>query len=361
MPRPIIATIDIAAMRSNLALARRHAKRAGVWAVVKANAYGHGLENALRGFGAADGMALVEPEGAVRLRELGWRKPILLLEGCFDAADMETAGEHGLDIVVHCDEQLAMLEQARKGTCIDVYLKVNTGMNRLGFRPAQVSAIHARLRALPVVRGITLVTHFANADDKRNLVLPLAEQVRRMRLAAAGLDVPLSMSNSAADLLHEELAESWVRPGIMLYGATPGVKTAAEFGLRPAMTLTSRLIAIQDIAAGEAVGYGSRFVADRPTRIGVVACGYADGYPRHAPNGAPVLVDGVRCALAGRVSMDMLMVDLNGVPGARVGSEVTLWGAGLPIDEVAQAAGTIGYELMCAVAPRVAMAVRDED
>jgi alanine racemase len=361
MPRPIIATIDIAAMRSNLVLARAHAKRAGVWAVVKANAYGHGLENALRGFAEADGMALVEPEAAVRLRELGWQKPILLLEGCFDAADMETVGEHGLDIVVHCDEQLAMLEQARKPTCIDVYLKVNTGMNRLGFRPAQVSAIYARLRALPAVRGITLVTHFANADDKRNPVLPLTEQVRRMRQAAAGLDVPLSMSNSAADLLHEELAESWVRPGIMLYGATPGVKTAAEFGLRPAMTLSSRLIAIQDIATGEAVGYGSRFVAERPTRIGVVACGYADGYPRHAPNGAPVLVDGVRCALAGRVSMDMLMVDLNGVPGARVGSEVTLWGAGLPIDEVAQAAGTIGYELMCAVAPRVAMAVRDED
>jgi alanine racemase len=361
MPRPIIATIDIAAMRSNLVLARAHAKRAGVWAVVKANAYGHGLENALRGFAEADGMALVEPEAAVRLRELGWQKPILLLEGCFDAADMETVGVHGLDIVVHCNEQLAMLEQARKPARIDVYLKVNTGMNRLGFRPAQVSAVYARLRALPAVRGITLVTHFANADDTRNPALPLAEQVRRMRQAAAGLDVPLSMSNSAADLLHEELAESWVRPGIMLYGATPGVKTAAEFGLRPAMTLSSRLIAIQDIATGEAVGYGSRFVAERPTRIGVVACGYADGYPRHAPNGAPVLVDGVRCALAGRVSMDMLMVDLSGVPGARVGSEVILWGAGLPIDEVAQAAGTIGYELMCAVAPRVAMAVRDED
>jgi alanine racemase len=179
-------------------------------------------------------------------------------------------------------------------------------------------------------------------------------------MAAAGLDAPLSMCNSAADLLHGELAERWVRPGIMLYGGTPGVKTAAEFGLRPAMTLSSRLIAVQDIVAGEAVGYGSRFVAARPMRIGVIACGYADGYPRHAPDGGPVLVDGVRCTLAGRVSMDMMTVDLSAAPAAQQGAEVTLWGAGLPIDEVAQAADTIGYELMCAVAPRVAMAVRDD-
>ena len=348
-------------MRSNLSLAKAHARQARVWAVVKANAYGHGLANALRGFSAADGMAVVEPDAAVRLRELGWRKPVLLIEGCFDAADMARVAEHGLDTLVHCEEQLALLEQANPRTGINVHLKVNSGMNRLGFRPAQVSAVHARLRALPMVRGITLVTHFANADDGNNPLLPLAEQVRRMREAAAGLDAPLSMANSAAGLLHEELAESWVRPGIMLYGGTPGLKSAADFGLRPAMTLSSRLIAVQEIAAGEAVGYGSRFVAEKPTRIGVVACGYADGYPRQAPNGTPVLVDGVCCALAGRVSMDMLTVDLSAAPGARPGSEVILWGAGLPVDEVAQTAGTIGYELMCAVAPRVATAVRDED
>ena len=360
MPRPILATIDISAMRSNLSLARAHAGPASVWAVVKANGYGHGLANALRGFHAADGLALVEPDAAVRLRELGWQKPVLLLEGCFDRQDLQTVSAYSLDTVVHCEEQLAMLEKFPLEKPVDVHLKVNSGMNRLGFRPQHVAAAHARLRALAGVRQIVLVTHFANADDEGNPALPLAEQVRRMRLAAAGLDAPLSMCNSAADLLHGELAGRWVRPGIMLYGGTPGVKTAAEFGLRPAMTLSSRLIAVQDIEAGDAVGYGSRFVADRAMRIGVVACGYADGYPRHAPNGAPVLVDGVRCGLAGRVSMDMLTVDLSAAPAARQGAEVTLWGEGLPIDEVAQAAGTIGYELMCAVAPRVAVAVRDD-
>ena len=348
-------------MRANLAVAKAHAGAASVWAVVKANAYGHGLANALRGFDAADGMALVEPDAAVRLRELGWRKPVLLLEGFFDRQDLETVSTHSLDTVVHCREQLAMLEAFPLRNRIDVHLKINSGMNRLGFRPDEIAAVHARLRALPGVRQIVLVTHFANADDEANPAMPMAEQVRRMRLAAAGLDAPLSMCNSAADLLHAELAERWVRPGVMLYGGTPGVKTAAQFGLRPAMTLTSRLIAVQQIVAGDAVGYGSRFLAPRAMRIGVIACGYADGYPRHAPDGAPVLVDGTRCALAGRVSMDMMTVDLSAAPAAGPGSEVTLWGAGLPVDEVARAAGTIGYELMCAVAPRVAVAVREDE
>jgi alanine racemase len=360
MPRPVLATIDISAMRANLSVAKAHAGPASVWAVVKANGYGHGLQHALRGFAGADGLALVEPDAAVRLRELGWQKPVLLLEGFFDLQDLETVSAHALDTVVHCDEQLAMLEEFPLQNPIDVHLKINSGMNRLGFRPEQVASAYARLRAVPGVRQIVLVTHFANADDESNPAMPLAEQVRRTRLAAAGLEAPLSMCNSAADLLHDELAGRWVRPGIMLYGATPGVKSAAEFGLRPAMTLSSRLIAVQDIVAGDAVGYGSRFVADRPMRIGVVACGYADGYPRQAPDGAPVLVDGVRCALAGRVSMDMLTVDLSAAPAAGPGAGVTLWGDGLPIDEVAQAAGTIGYELMCAVAPRVAMIARDD-
>jgi alanine racemase len=361
MPRPILATIDIAAMQNNLAVARARAGKARVWAVVKANGYGHGLLNALRGFADADGMALVEPDAAVLLRQRGWRKPVLLLEGFFDAADLEAVSSHGLETVVHCEEQLRMLEAATLHAPVNIHLKVNSGMNRLGFRPHQVASVHARLRALPGVGRIVLVTHFANADDEHNHALPLAEQVRRMREAAAGLDAPLSMCNSAANLLHGELAEDWVRPGIMLYGATPGVDTAAGFGLMPAMTLSSRLIAIQQIAPGEAVGYGSRYVAERPVRIGVVACGYADGYPRHAPGGTPVLVEGQRCLLAGRVSMDMLTVDLSNAPQAQVGSSVTLWGDGLPIDEVAHAAGTIGYELMCAVAPRVAVAVRGDN
>ena len=197
------------------------------------------------------------------------------------------------------------------------------------------------------------MAHFANADDGANPRLPLAEQVRRFAAAAHALSGERSLANSGAVLLHPETANDWVRPGIMLYGGTPGGKSARQFGLMPAMTLSSEIIGTQDIAVGDAIGYGSRFIADRPMRIGVVACGYADGYPRHAPNGTPVIVDGVKTFIAGGVSMDMITVDLTAIPQARVGSAVTLWGADLPIDEVARAAGTIGYELMCALAPRV--------
>jgi alanine racemase len=360
MPRPLFATIDIAAMRSNLALVRRLAPQSRVWAVVKANAYGHGLANGMHAFADADGLALVEPDAAQALRDLGWRKRVLLIEGFFDEADLELAGRLDLDVLVHCDEQLRMLELARLPQPIHVHLKVNTGMNRLGFRPAAVAAAHRRLKALPAVRDITLVTHFANADDEANPALPMQTQLARMRDAADGLDADLSLANSAASLHHPELGNAWMRPGIMLYGATPDAVSAEGHGLRPGMTLASRIIGVQDVAAGEAVGYGSRFIAAKPTRIGVVACGYADGYPRHAPDGTPVLVDGRRCAIAGRVSMDMMTVDLSAAPGAGIGSAVTLWGEGLPIDEVAQAAGTIGYELMCALAPRVAVTVRDD-
>ena len=359
MPRPLLATIDIGAMRANLATARAHAPGAKAWAVVKADAYGHGLANGVRAFADADGLALVETEGAERLRELGWQKPILLLEGVFEPADWSMAARCRIETVVHCNEQIAMLEQARLEAQVEVHLKINSGMNRLGFRPEDVPAAHARLRAIAAVRGIGFVTHFANADDAPNPRLPLAEQVRRFRAATAGLPGPLSLANSAATLLDPELAAGWIRPGIMLYGGTPGGASAAEYGLRPAMTLESRIIGVQEVPAGEAVGYGSVYVAGQRTRVGVVACGYADGYPRHAPTGTPVLVDGVRTRVVGRVSMDMLAVDLGPAPQAGSGSRVILWGEGLPIDEVAAAAGTIGYELMCALAPRVRTQVRD--
>ncbi len=356
MPRPLVATVDIAALKHNLDVARAHAPGARTWAVVKANAYGHGLERAVRGFAAADGLGLIEPEGAVALRRLGWSKRILLLEGCFDTEDLMQSAQHGVDIVVHSPEQLAMLEQAQLTQAVDVHLKINTGMNRLGFSPAACRDIHARLRALPAVRAISFITHFANADEDAHAVLPAAEQRARFESAIAGLGGERCLSNSAADLLHADCAGDWVRPGIMLYGATPSAGSAASFGLRPAMTLRSAIIGVQHIDRGDAVGYGSTFVADGPMTIGVVACGYADGYPRHAPNGTPVLVDGVRTRMVGRVSMDMITVDLTPIAQARVGSEVVLWGEGLPIDEVARAAGTVGYELMCAVAPRVRMA-----
>ncbi|QRX82875.1 alanine racemase [Glaciimonas sp. PAMC28666] len=357
MPRPLLATIDISALQHNLRVARTRAPNSKVWAVVKANAYGHGLERAVRAFAEADGLALIEPDYAVRLRELGWEKPVLLLEGFFDASDLEVVISQQLEIAVHCDEQIALLESKLPNNQstyqLPVHLKMNSGMNRLGFSPDAFRAAHLRLRKIPGIGNITLMTHLANADDPLNPGLPLQQQVACFERGIAGLEGERSLANSAADLMHPELRSDWVRPGVMLYGATPGGDSAKSFGLRPAMTLTSKIIGIQKIAAGEAVGYGSRFVADHPMIVGVVACGYADGYPRHAPTGTPVVVDGVRTSTVGRVSMDMFSVDLTAVPGAHVGSDVLLWGNGLSVDEVAHAAGTIGYELLCAVAPRV--------
>lgn len=358
MPRPLVAIVDIAALRANLAVAKKCAPGSKVLAVVKANAYGHGLARAMRGFAAADGLGLIELDGAVQLREMGWQKPILLLEGFFEPADLPTVIEQRLDIVVHCIEQIEMLERAAIASPIDVYLKMNSGMNRLGFKPDAFRAAHARLRALDCIRNIALMTHFANADNAAHPALPLSEQMRRFGSVTEGLPGMRSLSNSAADLQHPEAAADWVRPGIMLYGGSPGNQNAAEFDLLPGMTLKSGIIGVQNVAPGDAVGYGSLFIADRPMRIGVVACGYADGYPRHAPTGTPILVDGVRTRIVGRVSMDMMMVDLTPVPRAGFGSPVILWGEALPIDEVANAAGTIGYELMCGVAPRVPVTER---
>jgi alanine racemase len=358
MPRPIVATIHLDSMKHNLARAKAQSPGAKAWGVVKANGYGHGLERAMRGFAEADGLALIEFDNAVKLREMGWKKPILLLEGFFGPADLNTMAGYNLQSAVHCNEQLAWLEAAQealtaRGIRFDLHLKMNTGMNRLGFMPEAYAAAHARLLAISCVGSVTLMTHFANADDVAHPLLPITEQIRRFEQGAAGLPGMRSLSNSAGVLLHASLANDWVRPGIMLYGGTPGGGSAEGFELQPTMTLHSEIIGIQDIAAGDAVGYGSRFQAEGPMRVGVVACGYADGYPRHAPLGTPVLVDGVKTQLVGRVSMDMLTVDLTGLPSARIGSTVTLWGRGLPIDDVATAAGTIGYELMCALAPRV--------
>jgi alanine racemase len=357
MPRPLVATIHLDAMQHNLQRARAEAPLAKIWAVVKANAYGHGLERGMRGFAQADGLALVETEGALWLRQNGWIKPILLLEGIFEAADVPLLAEHNINSTVHNIEQIKMLEYTRHFRPIDVHLKMNTGMNRLGFRPDEYAAAYQRLRAIPDVRNITHMTHFANADELEHPRLTIAEQVRRFQYGAGELPGERSLSNSGGVLHQSELgsllSNDWVRPGIMLYGGTPGGRSAADYGLRPTMTLRSEIIGIQEVEAGDTVGYGSRFEASGPMTVGVVACGYADGYPRHAPHGTPVIVDGVRTTLVGRVSMDMMTVDLSPVANARIGSKVTLWGDGLPIDEVAQAAGTIGYELMCALAGRV--------
>jgi alanine racemase len=359
MPRPILATIDAAALRHNLAVARHHAGARKLWAVVKANAYGHGLERAVRAFAAADGLALLDLDEAARARAAGWTRPILLLEGFFTAADLAEVDALRLTAVVHQQAQVDLLQHFRPRAPVDVYVKVNSGMNRLGFAPAQTAAVLERLAALPAVRVAALMSHLANADrdDADAGPAAVAAQLRVFAEAGRGWAGARCVANSAALLLHPPVGGDAVRPGIALYGATPMAGRAAQaFGLRPAMTLATRVLSVQRLAAGEAVGYGSRWTAARPSRIGVLACGYADGYPRSAPDGTPVWIGGRRVPLAGRVSMDMITVDLTDAPQVAAGDEAELWGAQVPVDEVAAAAGTIGYELLCALAPRVPVA-----
>jgi len=364
VPRPIQALIHHDALAHNLARAKALAPDARVWAVVKADAYGHGIERVFEPLRAADGFALLDLAEAQRLRALDWRGPILLLEGVFEARDLELCSRLGLWHAVHCEQQIDWLAAHKTHTPHRVFLKLNSGMNRLGFGATAYRSAWARLNALPQVDEISLMTHFSDADGPRGI----AHQVAAFELATRDLPGERSLSNSAATLRHPALASDWVRAGILSYGCAPDFPEhdIAHWDLMPAMTLRSKLIATQPLQPGDSVGYGSRYIAEQAMRIGVVACGYADGYPRHAGSGTPVLVDGVRCATVGRVSMDMLAVDLSPVPAAQIGSEVTLWGRSasyerdggvLPIDEVAQAAGTIGYELMCAVAPRVAVSV----
>jgi alanine racemase len=375
MPRPIQALVHVDALAHNLARARVAAPDARIWAVVKANAYGHGIERAFDGLRSADGFALLDLAEAQRLRGLDWRGPILLLEGVFEPRDLETCSRLGLWHVVHCSEQIDWLAAHKTQMPQRVFLKMNSGMNRLGFTAAAYRSAWARLNALPQVDEVSLMTHFSDADGPRGV----AHQVAAFEAATHDLPGERSLSNSAALLRHgadsrpdaaadaaadgplpTRLRNDWVRAGILTYGSAPDFPEhdIAHWGLQPTMTLRSRLIATQTLQPGDTVGYGSRYTATRVQRIGIVACGYADGYPRHCGTGTPVLVDGQRTGTVGRVSMDMLAVDLSGLPQAGIGSEVTLWGrasagAVLAIDEVAQAAGTIGYELMCALAARV--------
>ena len=350
MARPLAAHVDLAALAGNLRAARAFAPGAQVLAVVKANAYGHGVARVLPALAAADGLALIELNAAIELRELGYVRPIVLLEGFFEPRELADISARALAVVVHSGEQVRILEQARLVQPIDVHLKLNTGMNRLGIAPADARAVSERLARMGSVASVTLMMHFARADEADGVAEPLA----RFAAATRGLPHRRSLANSAGVVRHREIGGDLVRPGIMLYGATPFAdRSSASLGLAPVMTLRSRLIGVQTLDRGDAVGYGATFAAPGPMRVGVVACGYADGYPRHAPNGTPVLVGGRRVPIAGRVSMDMLTVDLTAVPEASVGSDVVLWGEGLPVDDVARAASTVGYELLCAVAPRV--------
>ncbi len=361
MPRPIEALIHHDALAHNLGQARARALGARIWAVVKANAYGHGIERVYEALRSADGFALLDLAEAERIRALGWRGPVLLLEGCFEPRDLELCSRLNLWHTVHHEAQIDWLAAHKTETPQRVFLKLNSGMNRLGFTPSAFRAAWTRLNALPQVDEIALMTHFSDADGAGGVQSQLALFER----AAEGLGGERSLANSAAVLRHAQAAAAdWVRPGIMVYGSAPDhpQHDAAHWNLRPTMTLKTQVLAVQQLAPGDTVGYGNTFAAQRALRIGVVACGYADGYPRHAPSGTPVLVDGVRTRTVGRVSMDMITVDLEALPRADVGSEVTLWGNGpvgsvLPIDDVAQAAQTVAYELMCALAPRVPVRV----
>jgi alanine racemase len=349
MPRPIHAHIDLDALKNNLRTAQRLTS-SRIMAVIKANAYGHGLLPVAGALAEAEGVALLDVHDAAQLREAGSRQTILLLEGFFSLEDLQLIAEYDLATVIHNEQQLASLDAyPRRGT-LQVWLKINSGMNRLGFFPEEIPAVMERLKSHPAVRNVTLMTHFSHADEAAGVVT----QLDRFNKLASGYHTARSMANSAAFLRYPATHGDWVRPGIMLYGASPFADTSAQqIGLKPVMTLSSQIISIRDIKAGETVGYAGLFRAERATRIGVVACGYADGYPRHAPSGTPLLVNGQRTGTIGRVSMDMLGVDLSNVAGAQIGSRVVLWGDGMPVEEVAQAAGTVSYELLCAVTARV--------
>ncbi len=378
MSRPIQAHIDLAALRHNFIVAQTHAGAASVWAVLKANAYGHGLARCASALVPCmrnnDGVALVEIEGAIALRESGIRHPILLLEGFYEPDEIPLMAEYQLIPTLHCLEQVHALIQAALPVKMPVHLKLNTGMNRLGLTQEEFMLALKLLKASRQISSITLMTHFSDADcaseDEGNIGHKgISLQMQRLHhlLQAAGdpaltLTLPLSLANSAALIRYPEIRGNSLyqaRPGIMLYGGSPfpEQQTATALGLQPVMTLESELIATRHIVAGDRVGYSGAFTAHEPMRIGIVACGYADGYPRHAPTGTPVLVDGQRTRTLGRVSMDKLCIDLTTMPHATQGTRVVLWGKGLPADEVASAANTISYELFCALAARVPITV----
>ncbi|WP_322998679.1 alanine racemase [Castellaniella sp.] len=368
MSRPILATVHLQALAHNLARVTDRLATDGaaarIWAVVKANAYGHGLEAAVRGFAAADGLALLDIQEAVRCRELGWRRPILLLEGFFRPADLDVLVRYGISTVVHSSAQMDMLA-AHGGDAIAAHVMLNSGMHRLGFQPDEYRVAFDRARALQaagILSEVGKMTHFARADD--DLAVTRAQLACFLRVTS-GLPGQVSVCNSAA-VLSPGLAlavpgeDQWVRPGICLYGASPYVGRDAEsLGLLPAMTLSSELISTHVLPAGEAIGYGHAFRTDHDMRVGIVACGYADGYPRHAITGTPVVVAGVQTRLVGRVSMDMLSVDLDPVPQARVGSPVVLWGEGGPsVDAVAWSSSTIANDLLAGLTHRVPRSVQ---
>jgi alanine racemase len=352
MTRPVRARINLPALQHNFERVRQCAPHSRIMAVVKAHAYGHGLINAARALPEADAFGVVSLDEAISLREAGFDRRIVLLEGLYAADEAGLAGGYRVDVVIHHAGQIGFLERARSGRPLDIWLKIDTGMHRLGFEPAVVPAVVERLRRTGWVADIRFLSHFCCADDANADHTPRAH--RLFLQAIEGLAGERSLANSAAVLAWPDTHLDWVRPGVMLYGSSPLPNASAEnLGLQPVMTLGTQLIAVTQRRQGDLVGYGAVWECPEPMPVGIAAIGYGDGYPRHAPSGTPVLVNGRRAALAGRVSMDMIGIDLRGHPEARVGDPVILWGEGLPVDEVAAAAGTISYELFCGVSSRV--------
>ncbi|HEY0634077.1 MAG TPA: alanine racemase [Gammaproteobacteria bacterium] len=351
--RPARAVIDLGALRHNLAVARRAAPHSRIMAAVKANGYGHGLVRVARALEDADAFGVAALSEAVELREAGIAQPIVLLEGFFHGDELAHIARLGLEVALHHLPQLEALERFISPAPVSVWIKIDTGMHRLGFAPEQVAEVRERLLSLGErarLRGF--MTHFANADDRNDaMTLRQLEQFTRATVSYAG---ERASANSAGLLGWPQSHADWVRPGIMLYGASPFIgRTGVQEGLRPVMTLHSELIAVNTLKAGDAVGYGGSWRCPEPMKVGVVAIGYGDGYPRHVPTGTPVLVNGKRVPLVGRVSMDMITVDLRTQPEARVGDPVVLWGEGLPVEEITESAGTISYDLLCRITRRV--------
>lgn len=355
MARPTRARIDLAAVRHNYRYAKSLAPEARALAVVKADAYGHGAVAVAKALAPmADAFAVACTEEALELRESGIRNPIVLLEGMFSPDELAEVIHADLTPVVHSPEQIEWICGARPPRPIQIWLKMDTGMHRLGLEPAAFAAAHARLTTCGHVTSIVLMTHFARADEPAHPAT--AAQLGRFDAHAGHLPGARSIANSAAVLAHPQARGDWLRPGIMLYGASPlGEDHPSARALRPTMLFESELISVRELAPGEAIGYGGRFVCQAPTRVGVVAAGYADGYPRHAADGTPVAVNGHRTHLIGRVSMDMLTVDLTAQPDARPGDPVQLWGDLVPANAVADASGTIAYQLFTGLSRRVAV------
>ncbi len=357
---PVIrARIDSAALQHNLRVLRQHAPRSKVMAVVKANAYGHGLvtvARALAGDGAtsggADAFAVARLEEAQELRNAGVKQRVVLLEGVCSSENLQVAAQLKLDLVVHDASQLPLLAAWRGEQRFDVWVKVDTGMNRLGFRPEQFAAAWSQLRAMPQAAAqLRVMTHLANADIRGDE--SIARQLARFQ-AVPPPGVEVSIANSAGLLGLPAIQADWVRPGLALYGVSPFAdQYGQDLGLRPAMTFETTVIAVREVPSGESVGYGQVWRAARTTRVAILAAGYADGLLRSLPSGAPVLLHGQRVPLVGRVSMDMIAVDVTSLPTCQVGDRGELWGIQLPVEVVAAAAGTIPYELLCALRARV--------